>query len=238
MTTLGRRVRAKLIPRQATLVSRTDLAGALVEVWCTDQTPLQPGDVVAVRVAGRGPVPVGAWRRYTVAESDGHRFRLLIQHNPGGAAAAFIDAVRPGHAVTIRGPEGAVLPPVGEGPLLVVSDVTGLATLAALNNQVNRDGRTEQITVAVFSENRHLDSSVVVSCLGDPMGEFTVLRHLDDIARRVSEHAGTHDGNARLLAIGEHGLTAVAERAALGAGLATTQISTRAYWRPGRRGLE
>jgi NADPH-dependent ferric siderophore reductase len=238
MTTLGRRVRAKLIPRQATFVSRTDLAGALVEVWCTSQTPLQPGDVVAVRVAGRGPGPTGEWRRYTVAESDGHRFRLLIQHNPGGAAAAFIDSVRPGDAVTIRGPEGAVLPPVGEGPLLVVSDVTGLATLAALTNEASRNGRAEQITVAVFSENRSIDSSVVRSCLGDPTGEFAVLRHLDDVARLVSEHAGTDDDNARLLAIGEHGLTAMAKSAARGAGRARTHISTRAYWRPGRRGLE
>jgi NADPH-dependent ferric siderophore reductase len=238
MMELGRRVRAKLVPRQATVVGRADLAGALVEVWCTAQTPLRPGDVLAVRVAGRGPSPTGVWRRFTVAESDGHRFRLLLQRNAGGAAAAFVDTVAVGDTVLVRGPERAVLPPVGDGPLLVVSDLTGLATIAALNQQPYRNENEQGVTFAVFSENQHIDSSVVASCLRGSVGDVVAHRQFNDIARMVSEHAASPYGSARLLAIGEHSLTIVAKRTALGANLSMTQIRTRAYWRPGRRGLE
>jgi NADPH-dependent ferric siderophore reductase len=238
VTPLGRRVRAKLIPRQATIVSRTDLAGALVDTWCIGQTPFQPGDVLAVRVAGLGPGPTGVWRRYTISETNGHRFRLIIQRNPGGAAGPFIDTVTTGDTVTIRGPARAVLPPVGDGPLLAVSDLTGLATIAALTHQARRDGRAEQIGVAVFSANKNIDLSIVASCLGDSGGAPIIHRHLDDIASWVRQHSGfTHD-SPRLLAIGEHGLTALAERTALAVGFSPKHVKTRTYWNPGRRGLE
>jgi NADPH-dependent ferric siderophore reductase len=238
MTPLGRRVRAKLIACQATVVSRADLGGALVEIWCTGQTPLEPGDVLAVRVAGHGPGPAGVWRRYTISETNGHQFRLIVQRNPVGAAAPFIDTVTTGNTVTIRGPARAVLSPVGDGPLLVVSDLTGLATIAALTHQARRDGRAEQIAVAVLSANQNIDSPTVASCLGDAIGDPVVHHHVDDIAHLVRQHSGLGHDTPRLLAIGEHGLTALAKRTALAAGLSPKHVRTRTYWNPGRRGLE
>lgn len=230
---LADRLRAKLLPRTATVTSRTDLTASLVELWCTAPARFEPGDVLAVRVDGTGPGPTGTWRRYTVAGTDGPRFRLVLERNPAGAAARCIDSIRVGHDLTVRGPAKAVVPPSGDAPLLVVADLTGLATIAALIQSAHPD---ERVTAAIVSADPRVDVSIVAACVPVGSADCTVLRHHDHVADWTHRRAEDHGTAVRLLAVGEHDLTVVARHAARAAGVA--HIRTRTYWKPGRRGLE
>ena len=238
MTALVQRLRAKLVPTTATVTGRADLTENLVEIWCSAPTRFEPGQVLAVRVDGHGPAPTGAWRRYTIAETNGHQFRLIIQRNPGGAAEHLINTIGTGAHLSIRGPANPVHPPVGNNPLLVVTDLTGLATVAALTDHARRGEQAAHAAVMVFSTYQKTDSSNIADCLRLTAVDCDVHRHFEDIADWVHCRSGDDRNTPRLLAIGEHKLTAIAKRSALTAGVAPTHIRTRTYWKPGRRGIE
>lgn len=235
---VGRRLRAKLVPSRATVTGRAELAESLVELWCAAPAPFDPGQVLAVRVDGTGPGPTGTWRRYTIAATDGLRFRLIVQRNPDGAAAHLVDTVTAGDTVTIRGPERAVLPPVGDSPLLVVADLTGLATIAALAHQDRGDGRPHRIGLAVLTSHLDVDSSIIADAVGVDPEEITMHRDREHLAGWFRDRSMTGHATPRVLALGEHELTRVARQAALEVGVPAAQVRTRTYWKPGRRGLE
>jgi NADPH-dependent ferric siderophore reductase len=235
VSALTQRLRAKLIPTPVTVVRRSDDTPGLVDVWCVAARPFQPGHVLALRVDGEGPGPTGTWRRYTIAETDGNNFRLLIQRNPGGAGERLFAAIASADVLSIRGPEPEVMPPTGVGPLLVVADLTGLATVAAVLQHERRD--TAPTSVAVHVNSAGIEASAIGGCLGVVAEDVSV--HGDHAA--VAEwirHRVDADHSIRLLGVGEYSLVAAAKRAAIGAGVASTQIRSRVYWKPGRRGLE
>lgn len=237
MTTIVERIRAKVVPHLATVTSRADLTESVVEISCTSPTTFEAGQVLAVRVDGHGPGPTGTWRRFTIAGATGDEFRLVIQRNPGGAAARLIDTLATGDTLTIRGPASAVLPSVGDGPLLIVTDLTGLATTAALIRHMRCANPICPVQIAVSNTN-DIDPSIIAGVVGTTADDVVVHTDHEHIGAWVRGRAGDNRNNVRLLGIGEHDLVEVARHAALASSVAPARIRTRTFWKPGRRGLE
>lgn len=238
MTTIAGRLRAKLVPYRAHITSRTDLTEALVEISCTSPATFEAGQVLALRVDGNGPGPTGTWRRYTIAEATGHEFRLIIQRNPDGAAAPLMNTVTTADTLTIRGPASPVLPSAGDGLLLIASDLTGLATIAALTHRTCSDEPTRRVAIAVFSRDADIDPSVIARVVGTTAQHVTVHARHEHIEAWIRSHRRDDDDDLRLLCVGEHGLTRTARRAAVASAIAPGRVRTHTYWKPGRRGLE
>ena len=231
-------MRSKLVPIQATIVDRVAVSRGFVQVQCTAPARFDPGDVVAIRVGGSTLGPAGTWRRYTVADSADQHFRLLIEHNPLGAAAAFLDSLEVGGNVAVRGPEAAVLPPEGTGPIVVIADLTGLATISAVIARARQVSPSDRVEVVVMTADVSMDRTAVAACIGTAPDELVVYRHLDEVVEWINRRCQDCGGGLRLLAVGGHDLATISRRTAIATGAPSVALRTRTYWKQGRRGLE
>jgi NADPH-dependent ferric siderophore reductase len=229
---LGQRLRAKLVPIDTTVVERRSYGEHILEIVCRSAARFRAGDVVAVRVGGAAVGPAGTWRRYTIADADDHTFRLLIEHNPIGAAAPFFDQLACGSTLAVRGPARPVLAPAGNDPLLIVTDLSGLATVAAVIHRESASSARSDIQVAVVTAHPDVGISVIADCW-HVAPDTTVLRHPEQL---VGWLHGRHRPGHRVLAIGGHALVAVTRRTI--AAREPGRLRTHVYWKPGRRGLE
>lgn len=237
MNELGQRLRAKLVPIDTTVVERRAHGEHILEIACRSAARFVGGDVVAVRVGGAAVGPAGTWRRYTVAGADDHTFRLLIERNPIGAAASFFDQLDCGGTMAVRGPAKPVLAPVGDGDLLIVTDLTGLATVEAV---VDRESAGSDIQVAVVTAHLDVGISVLADCWRvapdtSVVRHTTILRHTGQLVDWIHEH---HRAGHRVVAVGGHELVAVTRRTIADLERTPGRLRTHVYWKPGRRGLE
>lgn len=240
MSRVVERLRAKLVPMEVVVTSIDTAAVGCIEVRFLAPRPFAAGDVLAVRVGGRGGAVGGTWRRYTVADTEGSSGRLVIECNGIGAAAALFAAVRSGDRLLVRGPEPAVLAPEGTAPIVIVSDLTGLATITAIVRRSRADGRRDRVEAAVVLDDpagEHQAGSVGM-LLGDPPDELTVLSRSAELGDWITRRYGADPDGLRFLAVGGHDLTTAARRAAMAAGARRGLLRTRTYWKPGRTGLE
>ena len=240
MNELSQRLRAKLVPIDTTVVVRHAHGEHLLEIACRSATRFVGGDVVAVRVGGAAVGPAGTWRRYTVAGADDHTFRLLIERNPIGAAASFFDQLERGSTMAVRGPAKPVLAPAGDDHLLIVTDLTGLATVEAVVHRESESSASTDIRVAIVTAHSDVDVSVVADCwhaVPDTIvvRHTTVLRHADQVVEWIHGH---HRPGHRVLAIGGHELVALARRTIADLERTPGRLRSHVYWKPGRRGLE
>ncbi len=234
MNELTRRLRAALVPIESTVVERRPLGRHLLEIRCDAPSRFAPGDVLSVRVGGATVGPAGTWRRYTIAGTDDHSFRLLIERNPLGASAPFFDALRPGSAMTVRGPAAPVLPPVGDDPLLIVTDLTGLATVAGVLGRHEVPAAAATPRVAAVTVRPDVDASTLADCW-HVMPDTTVLGRPDQLDDWLDEH---HRPRHRVLAVGGHELVSLIRRTIARRDHRPRGLRTHVYWKPGRRGLE
>jgi NADPH-dependent ferric siderophore reductase len=210
---------------------------SLTEVWLSSPGHFSAGDVLVARIGGNGTRLSGAWRRYTVAQAADSMVRLIIETHPHGALGRFFAAVEVGDAVDVRGPRSPVHPPPGNAPLIVVGDLTALATIASVDALERLRGASAPTRAAVVIGDRS-DAASVTACLPDLAGRVSIFRQpaeLDDWLAHCFDGEGS---DSRLLAVGEHGAITRARDAALRAGAGRRSIRTHAYWKPGRRGLE
>lgn len=234
MNDLGQRLRAKLVPIDTTVVERRPHGEHILEIACRSATRFVGGDVVAVRVGGAAVGPAGTWRRYTVAGADDHTFRLLIERNPIGAAASFFDQLERDGTMAVRGPAKPVLAPAGDGDLLIITDLTGLATVEAVVQREAAAAAGSDIQVAVVTAHLDVGISVLADCWG-AAADTTILRHTGQLVDWIHEH---HRAGHRVLAVGGHELVAVTRHTIADLERAPGRLRTHVYWKPGRRGLE
>ena len=237
---LGQRLRAKLVPIDTTVVERRVHGEHLLEIACRSMTRFVGGDVVAVRVGGTAVGPAGTWRRYTIAGADDHTFRLLIERNPIGVAAPFFDQLEYGSTMAVRGPAKPVLAPAGDDPLLIVTDLTGLATVEAVVHRESVSSARTDIQVAIVTAHTDVDISVVADCWhavpdATVVRHTTIARHIDQLVAWIHGH---HRPGHRVLAIGGHELVALTRRTVADLERTPARLRTHVYWKPGRRGLE
>jgi NADPH-dependent ferric siderophore reductase len=237
---LGQRLRAKLVPIDTTVVERRAHGEHLLEIACRSMTRFVGGDVVAVRVGGTAVGPAGTWRRYTIAGADDHTFRLLIERNPIGVAAPFFDQLECGSTMAVRGPAKPVLAPAGDDPLLIVTDLTGLATVEAVVHRESVSSARTDIQVAIVTAHTDVDISVVADCWhavpdATVVRHTTIARHIDQLVAWIHGH---HRPGHRVLAIGGHELVALTRRTVADLERTPARLRTHVYWKPGRRGLE
>ncbi len=240
MNELGQRLRAKLVPIDTTVVERRPHGEHILEIACRSATRFVGGDVVAVRVGGAAVGPAGTWRRYTVAGADDHTFRLLIERNPIGAAASFFDQLERDGTMAVRGPAKPVLAPAGDGDLLIITDLTGLATVEAVVQREAAAAAGSDIQVAVVTAHLDVGISVLADCWGAAadtpiVRHTTILRHTGQLIDWIHER---HHPGHRVLAVGGHELVAVTRRTIADLERTPGRLRTHVYWKPGRRGLE
>jgi NADPH-dependent ferric siderophore reductase len=238
MNTIARRLRAKLVPTEVIVEDVATIADALIELRCVAPTPLSPGDVVAVRVDGRRRTVGGTWRRYTVADTDDSLFRLIIERNPHGSATDIFDEVRTGSRLVVRGPSAPVLPSPGTAPIVVVGDLTGLATIASVLHTSRCSDPKPCVEAAVITARSDLAPIAIATCLRPTANELTVHHDHDELAEWVRDRYRAHPGGIRCLVVGEHDLTVRVRRSAQTAGAPHGTVRARTYWKPGKRGLE
>jgi len=237
---LGQRLRAKLVPIDTTVVERRAHGEHILEIACRSATRFVGGDVVAVRVGGAAVGPAGTWRRYTVAGADDHTFRLLIERNPIGAAASFFDQLERDGTMAVRGPAKPVLAPAGDGDLLIITDLTGLATVEAVVQREAASAAGSDIQVAVVTAHLDVGVSVLADCWHAApdtpiVRHTTILRHTGQLIDWIHER---HHPGHRVLAVGGHELVAVTRRTIADLERTPGRLRTHVYWKPGRRGLE
>jgi NADPH-dependent ferric siderophore reductase len=231
---LGQRLRAKLVPIDTTVVERRAHGEHILEIACRSAARFVGGDVVAVRVGGAAVGPAGTWRRYTIAGSDDHTFRLLIERNPIGAAASFFDQLERGSTMAVRGPAKPVLAPAGDGDLLIITDLTGLATVEAVVQRESASAAGSDIQAAIVTAHPDVGTSVLADCW-HVAPDTTVVRHTGQLVDWIHGH---HRPGHRVLAIGGHELVAVTRRTIADLERTPGRLRTHVYWKPGRRGLE
>jgi NADPH-dependent ferric siderophore reductase len=239
------RLRAKLVPMEVLVTGVETAAVGCIDVRFVAPRPFAAGDVLAVRVGGRGGAVGGTWRRYTVADTEGSTGRLVIERNEIGAAAVLFAGLRSGDRLLVRGPEPAVLAPEGAGPIVVVSDLTGLATITAVVRRSRDGGRRDRVEAAVVLDDHADERSAgaipvrsVGELLRDGPDELAVLRRSAELDDWITQRYRAHADGLRFLAVGGHDLTTSARRAARAAGARPGLLRTRTYWKPGRTGLE
>lgn len=250
MSRIVERLRAKLVPMEVQVTGHDSVPVGYSPVGCIEvrfvaPRPFAAGDVLAVRVGGGGGVVGATWRRYTVADTDGSTCRLVIERNGIGAAVALFDGLRSGDRLLVRGPEPAVLPPDGTGPIVVVSDLTGLATITAVVHRSREGGRRDRVEAAVVPDDPSggpRAGGCLVPAVGgllrDLPDDLTVLSGGVELDDWITQRCRAHPEGLRFLAVGGHDLTTAVRRAALAAGAGRGQLRTRTYWKPGRSGLE
>lgn len=240
MNELGQRLRAKLVPIDTTVVERRAHGEHILEIACRSAARFVGGDVVAVRVGGAAIGPAGTWRRYTIAGAADHTFRLLIERNPIGDAASVFDQLERDSTMAVRGPAKPVLAPVGDGDLLIITDLTGLATVEAVTRRESVSSARSDIQVAVVTAYPDVGISVLADCW-HAAPDITVLRHITVVrhtGQLVDWIHGHHRPGLRVLAIGGHELVAVTRRTIGDLERTPGLLRTHVYWKPGRRGLE
>jgi NAD(P)H-flavin reductase len=237
---LGQRLRAKLVPIDTTVVERRTHGEHILEIACRSAARFVGGDVVAVRVGGAAVGPAGTWRRYTVAGADDHTFRLLIERNPVGAAASFFDQLERNSTMAVRGPAKPVLAPTGDGDLLIITDLTGLATVEAVVDRESASTAGSDIQVAIVTAHLDVGISVLADCWhAAPDTTFvprtTIVRHTGQLVDWIHAHLRP---SHRVLAIGGHELVAVTRRSVADLERTPGRLRSHVYWKSGRRGLE
>lgn len=239
MSRIVERLRAKLVPVDVRVTGVDTAPVGCFELRFATPRPFAAGEVLAVRVGGTGTVGA-TWRRYTIADTDGSTHRLIIERNEIGAAASMLADLRPGDHLTVRGPEPAVLAPEGTTPIVVVADLTGLATIAAIVHRSRAGGHRERVEAAVVVEHgaAGLHADRIGSLLHHGPADLVVLSGHAELAGWIAGRYRARSEPVRFLAIGGHDLVTAARQAALAAGAPRGLVRTRTYWKPGRTGLE
>lgn len=185
-----------------------------------------PGDKVQVLIDGD-------FRTYSPFGFDGAagRFELLVYLHGDAPGAAWARAVRAGDPLHLFGPRGSI---AADGPVVIVGDETTIAVARALAN----DTRTPRAFLEVGSED---EARVAAEAIG-LAGATLVSRKANDAhhaALEVAVREALEADPASALVLTGKAQTIQALRASLRARPTEHRSQkTKAYWAPGKRGLD
>lgn len=214
--------------------SATEFAERFRRITLTSPTlrGCAPGDKVQLML------PAGA-RTYSPFAFDparGAMSLVLYVHGPTPGAAWGRDA-KPGDIVRCFGPRGSVALTSLQGPIVLVGDETTFGVARALFDHRGGDARTS----LVFEVTDRVASSVALSALELPSDGVVQRReghsHTNEVEAHVRAALQAH-ADAHLVLTGRAGAIQ-SLRAALKARPALhASQTTKAYWAPGKRGLD
>lgn len=225
--------------RVCEVVSSTPLSSCLREVVLHgDATTLSgvPGNDVMIRMPGESQSFVR--RRYSVRAVDAPRdeLTLWISTMHDGAGSRWAQEAAPGDAVDVVGPRGKIPLDPGAQWHLFMGDVTGLSAFYRLAQSIEPPGQAILIIEIDHDDDARtavLNDGVGVTGIFVDRGErrrgdpTTMLNGLSAFALPPGV------GHAYLF--GEFSVIRVLRETLVDRGIADEQISTKAYWRTGRR---
>ncbi|XXF77172.1 siderophore-interacting protein [Myxococcaceae bacterium GXIMD 01537] len=226
----------KVLFKELTIERVHDVAPRFRRIDLTSEslrgTGFTPGDKLQVMLDD-GP------RTYTPFSFDGARgaLSLLVHVHGDTSGARWGRSAAPGDRLRAFGPRGAIPLPSFEGPLVLFGDETSFAT-----GRVLHELRGASLRAAfVFEVASREESRTALAYLGLPEEGLVERRpddaHLAEVAERVSSALAAHPGS-QLVLTGK-GPSIQALRAALKArSVNAAGQKVKAYWAPGKRGLD
>jgi ferric-chelate reductase (NADPH) len=188
-----------------------------------------PGDKIQVQLGG--------WtqRTYTPMDWDAHygRTRILVYLHGEGPGTQWARALRKGDDCIVFGPRRSIAPE--EGPLIVFGDETSLGLVAALRKDAPEDVHallevSDDAAVRPVLERLGLGDAVIGIRHGDGA-------HLGALQEQMAVLLASHDG-AEVILTGQAGSIQQMGRALRQHGVDGGRRHAKAYWAPGKRGMD
>lgn len=203
---------------------------------------LEGGELRGVRWApgSKVQIHVGGWaqRTYTPLSWDSAHgsLQLLAYLHGAGPGTQRMRALAPGEACTVFGPRGSIDLGALERPAVIFGDETSIGLAHAL--RYTQGGASAASIVLEVTSRAEVEP--VLEAL-DLAGATLFERapgdaHLEAVAAAVAERVGK---GARSIALsGKAQSIQAVNKAVRAAGLSSRQIRTKAYWAPGKAGLD
>lgn len=176
-------------------------------------------------------------RTYTPIEWDAvaGRTRIVAYTHGSGPGSAWVDRAEPGHACDVFGPRASLDPDRITGPCVVLGDETSIGLAYALSRRLGGRGAVacllevtgEAAARAVLHRLDLGDVELFSRCADD--------RHLQDMERRLHAVAAT---DATFVLTGRAPSIQRLRRTLKGLGIPASRIIAKAYWAPGKTGLD
>lgn len=175
-------------------------------------------------------------RTYTPIEwdADAGRTRILGYAHDVGPGSAWVRDAQPGDACEIFGPRASLDVSGVHGPIAIFGDETSMGLAYAVARQ--QSGRSVRVFLEANSgaEVREVSTSLQlrdVECFERVQGDD----HLAEIERRMTELVAT---GATFVLSGKAASIQRLHRALKAQGLPSARLATKAYWAPGKVGLD
>lgn len=191
-----------------------------------------PGDKIQIQLGGwtqRTYTPMG-W------DADGGRTRILVYLHAGGPGAQWARALRKGDDCVVFGPRRSVRLAPAPSTVIVVGDETSLGLAAALADQM-----AAPAVLGLFEVSRAGDTAPMIERL-DMQGAALCLRlgndaHFTEMEARLAALLRTHP-EADVVLTGRAGAIQRMGKLLKRENLAAGRRQIKAYWAPGKTGLD
>lgn len=191
-----------------------------------------PGDKIQIQLGGwtqRTYTPMG-W------DADGGRTRILVYLHAGGPGAQWARALRKGDDCVVFGPRRSVRLARPQSTVIVVGDETSLGLAAALADQMSAPA-----VLGLFEVSRAGDTAPVIERL-EMQGAALCLRlgndgHFTEMEARLAALLRAHP-EADVVLTGRAGAIQRMGKLLKRENLAAGRRQSKAYWAPGKTGLD
>lgn len=226
----------KLFTRSAQVVDIEDVGGAF-------RILTLGGDAmrdVAWTAGDKIQLQLGGWtqRTYTPMDWDGvaGRARILVYLHAGGPGAQWARGVRLGDACVVFGPRKSLKLARAQVPVILFGDETSLGLAAALSNQEEAPALYGVFEVAALAE-----TAPIIKRLRLAGAHLSVRRegemHFSELETQVSALLHAH-ATADIMLTGKASAIQQMSRLLARHGIAAGRRQSKAYWAPGKTGLD
>lgn len=175
-------------------------------------------------------------RTYTPLEWDPQagRTRLLVYAHGNSLASDWVRALNVGDEVQVFGPRASL--DIGRiaGPVVVLGDETSIGLTYAIQQQY-----PQRALLALLEVNARANSAAVLAQLGVGTVELFERREDGEHLRELEQHlAALSETDATFVLTGKAASIQTLRRALKNLGVPGARLPTKAYWAPGKRGLD
>ena len=191
-----------------------------------------PGDKIQLQLGGwtqRTYTPMG-W------DAESGRTRILAYLHAGGPGAQWARTLRRGDACTVFGPRKSIRLAAPQAPIIVFGDETSLGLAAALADQMSAP-----TVLGLFEVTRPTDAEAVVHRL-QLQGAVLCTRlandgHFNELETRMSALLQAHP-TAHIVLTGQAGAIQRIGKLLKRRDIAAGRRHSKAYWAPGKTGMD
>lgn len=175
-------------------------------------------------------------RTYTPLEWDAQagRTRLLVYAHGSSLGSDWVRGLKVGDAVQVFGPRASL--DIGRiaGPIVVLGDETSIGLTYAIQNQY-----PERALLSLLEVNTKANTAAVLAQLGVGTVELFERREDGEHLRELEQHlAALSQSEATFVLSGQAGSIQALRRTLKSLGVPGARLPTKAYWAPGKRGLD